>query len=67
MIIYSSNFDDLDYINAHIRHRKFTNDISSSFKLVEHIPNPYPVELSLLNSGDTSYADFYIYKIHNNI
>jgi len=62
VIIYSSNFDDLDYINAHIRHRKFINDIPSSFKLVEHIPNAYPEQISSSNSGDTSYADFFIFK-----
>ena len=60
--IYSSNYNDYDKINAHIRHRKFTDFIPDSFKLINYITNPYPISTESSNDGTTSFADFYIFE-----
>ncbi len=63
VVIYSSNFDDSENYENHVRHRKFTDWVEKnvqSFELIEHIPNKYPPE-----SGDnktSTPADFFIYK-----
>src|SRR5690606_4297622 len=64
VIVYSSNSDEHENngINAHVKHRKFTDWVSKNnpdFELIHHIPNKYPFDPGNKNS---SYADFYIFK-----
>jgi hypothetical protein len=65
VIVYSSNFDQSpDVKPSHVRHRKFTDWVSDNCKnatLIETIPNTYPYNEH--SPDDTSFADFYIYKI----
>jgi SAM-dependent methyltransferase len=62
VIIYSSNNDKKKSIVPHVKHRKFTDWVEENqknFKLLEHIPNKYP----LIDDGAReSFADFYVYK-----
>ena len=61
VIIYSNNEDSADYAE-HIKARKFTRWIEENkkdFKLIEHIPNKYPLRKGKV---DTTFSDFYIYK-----
>ncbi|MCA1371207.1 class I SAM-dependent methyltransferase [Bradyrhizobium sp. BRP14] len=62
VIIYSSNRDEISPV-PHVRHRKFTRWIDeniSGWKLFKREVNPYPE--NILHPGDTSFADFYVYK-----
>jgi hypothetical protein len=59
--IYASNFDRRDA--THVRHRRFTDWIDNNradFVLIDTIKNPYPWDPHA--SGDTSFADFFIYE-----
>lgn len=59
VIIYSSNFDA--QTARHVRHRNFTKWINNNFiewKLIERIPNRYPLKNDPENE---SFADFYIF------
>ena len=58
VIIYSSNFDDIDVVNAHVRHRNFEREIPKTFELQTHIPNRFPPE----SCEVFSLADFFVYK-----
>lgn len=64
VVIYSSNFDEADPGDAHVRHRAFTPWVERNapqWRLIKHIPNRYPFK------GDPakgSYADFFIYERH---
>jgi hypothetical protein len=63
VIIYSSDTDfQQNKQAAHIKHRKFSKWISQKqqhWKLLQYIPNKYPLENDLEYS---SFANFYIYK-----
>jgi SAM-dependent methyltransferase len=61
VVIYASNID-LAWPAAHVRHRRFTDHIAATepdWRLLAHLPNPYPYEPA--RPDDTSLADFYIY------
>jgi hypothetical protein len=53
VIIYSPDEDKV-LGGIHNKYRKFTNDISNTFQLIEFIENPY--------KGPHTQADFYIYE-----
>lgn len=63
VVIYSSNTDkNVRDQPRHVKHRKFSNWVehhAPTWKLIEHIPNKYPVNGP---DGTGSFADFYIYK-----
>ena len=61
VLIYSSNREEEAGGPAHVKHRKFTDDVAREHKkwaLVKHIPNEYPFQGDY-NTG--SSADFYLY------
>lgn len=61
VLIYSSNSEEEAGGPAHVKHRKFTDDVAREHKkwaLVKHIPNEYPFQGDY-NTG--SSADFYLY------
>lgn len=63
VIIYSCDFDEPVTRATHVRPRKFTDWVEArrpEFELVERIPNRYPAGLD--DGGDTSFADFYIFR-----
>ncbi len=65
VIIYSDNVDRPGE-SVHIRHRKFSAWIESNcpnWKLLEHIPNPYPYNPDKDSGKGTSWADFWIYEL----
>lgn len=63
VIVYSSDTDDnTGYVGTHVRHRRFTDWVSShmrDWQLLRHVPNRY--SQSRFN-GPGSFADFYIYE-----
>lgn len=65
VIIYSSNKPELnEKLNTpkHIRHRRFTDWVAQNrpdFKLIEEIPNRYPLVEG--NDPDESFADFFMF------
>lgn len=60
VIVYSSNTDERSAEQLkHVRHRRFTTWVERhlpEWKLIQHVPNKYP-----LREGLGSHADFYIY------
>jgi SAM-dependent methyltransferase len=59
--IYSSN-EEKDGGATHVRHRRFTDWIDANrpeWRLVDHVPNPYPYEREL--PLETSFADFHFF------
>lgn len=62
VIIYSSNFDSYDNINAHVRHRNFEYKVPNSFKLINQIPNDFPSKGIHDPTGKTSVSEFFIYQ-----
>jgi len=61
VIIYSSN-KDIPYAGSHIRHRRFTDFVAAElpeWRLVAHVPNPYPLDARRL--AETSFADFFVF------
>jgi hypothetical protein len=63
VLIYSSNFNSIDFENPHVRHREFVCDVPKKFTLVKKISNKYPYNKN--NPGNTSLADFYLFKKTN--
>lgn len=62
VIIYSSNTTEPS-VSPHIRHRRFTDWISThrpGWELAEHIPNRYPYDPG--DPENTSMSEFYIYS-----
>lgn len=62
VIIYSSNRRPSVWSSRHVLHRRFTDDIpvvASEWRLIEHVPNPYPPRILDLNG---SFADFFVYE-----
>ena len=64
MIIYAGDKDEPGgFYERHVRHRNITKDIAerfSNWKLNQKINNKYPPGEG---SGETSFADFFIYEI----
>lgn len=63
VIIYSSNHVD-EHPASHVEHRRFTDWIDvyhADFKLIQHIPNAYPL---VSDDKNESFADFYIFEKH---
>ena len=61
VLIYASNLDAAWPV-SHVRHRRFTDHVAatqSGWRLLAHLPNPYPYDPA--NPDDTSFADFFIY------
>lgn len=67
VIVYSSNFDQKDYMpSSHVRHRCFTKWVrinEPNWQLTRHIPNSFPY-VDNLNQG--SLADFFVFSRINN-
>lgn len=62
VVIYSDNTDTAEPEQAaHVRRRRFTDwtDQLNEWRLVEHVPNPYPFTDDL-TAG--SWSDFYVYR-----
>jgi hypothetical protein len=61
VLIYSSDREEQDELQApHVRHRQFTawvDEHASSWELVQHVPNRYPVS----DAGGGSFAEFFVY------
>ena len=63
VIIYACDMNDTGNYAPHIKTRKFTgwiDDHKQEFRLLEHIPNKYPLEKG--KGSTTSFSDFYIYE-----
>ena len=61
VLIYASNTDH-HWPAPHVRHRRFTEHVAASepdWRLLAHIPNPYPYDPA--QPDDTSFADFFVY------
>lgn len=61
VVIYSCDREGGTY-GAHVKPRVFTADVARHFpdwKLVQHAPNPYPLETHGPEAG--SWSDFYVY------
>lgn len=62
VIVYSSN-DQASWRSPHVRHREFTSWVERNrpeFRLIEHVPNPYPFDPEDLRN--TSFADFFVFQ-----
>jgi SAM-dependent methyltransferase len=65
VLVYSSNLDS-DWSSPHVRHRRFSDyvaDCRPEWRLLAHVPNPYPFEPERPDA--TSFADFFIYGRHD--
>lgn len=61
IIIYAKN-DNIDH-TQHVKFRRFSDYLNETdFKLLQHIPNPYPQTVIGRNNSKTSPSDFYIYR-----
>jgi SAM-dependent methyltransferase len=63
VVIYSSNFDEQDPADAHVRHRAFTPWVERNapqWRLIDHIPNRHPFKG---DPAEGSHADFFIYEL----
>ena len=61
VVIYASNVDAA-WPARHVRHRRFTDHVAATepdWRLLAHLPNPYPYDPTRPN--DTSFADFHVY------
>lgn len=61
VVIYASNLDAASP-SPHVRHRRFTDYVAATepdWRLLAHLPNPYPFDAA--NPDETSFADFFIY------
>jgi SAM-dependent methyltransferase len=61
-LIYSSNFD-VDWHDAHVRHRRFTNYVAATqpdWRLLAHVPNEFPYD-PRQPDDTTSFADFFVF------
>jgi SAM-dependent methyltransferase len=62
VVVYSSNTDE-PAPALHVRHRPFTRWVDENrpdWKLVEHVPNPYPYDEN--HPKTTSFADFFVFE-----
>jgi hypothetical protein len=65
VLIYASN-TDANWPAAHVRHRRFTDHVAATepaWRLLAHLPNPYPYDPA--RPDDTSFADFFFYGRHD--
>jgi hypothetical protein len=63
VIIYSSNYDDVETPGPHVRHRKFTAWIAENardWRQTGFVANRFPVDAQ--ESDETSFADFYFFE-----
>jgi len=61
VLIHSSNIDR-DWASPHVRHRRFTDHIADcrpEWRLLAHLPNPYPFDPD--RQEETSFSDFFVY------
>ncbi len=61
VLIYSSNVE-VGFTAPHVRHRRFTDAVAATqpdWRLVAHLPNPYPFDPGA--PDETSFADFFVY------
>lgn len=61
VLIHSSNVDAA-WSSPHVRHRRFTEHVADcrpEWRLLAHLPNPYPFDPE--RPEDTTFADFFIY------
>jgi hypothetical protein len=61
VVLYASNVDAASP-SPHVRHRRFTDHVAATerdWRLLAHLPNPYPYDPA--SPGETSFADFFIY------
>jgi hypothetical protein len=61
VIVYSSNCE-ADQPAVHVKHRRFTDWVDvyhADFKLVRHVPNPYPL---VADDRTGSFADFFVFE-----
>lgn len=73
VVIYSSNTSVQDEnlhdgkgVPPHVRHRRFHDWIESNrpdFELISEVPNPYPFNAK--DPKNTSFSDFYVYKLRH--
>lgn len=64
VVIYASNVDSL-WSSPHVRHRRFTDHVAAAepaWRLLAHVPNPWPFDPARLD--ETSFADFFFYGKH---
>ena len=63
VIIYACDDDQPANYAPHVKPRKFTEWVTKNrpdFRLIEHIPNRFPLEAG--KTDTTSFSDFYIYQ-----
>jgi len=61
IIIYAKN--ENIYHTQHVKFRKFSDYLDmTNYKLLQHIPNPYPQNIIGRDNTNTSPSDFYVYK-----
>ena len=61
VLIYASNLDS-DWPAPHVRHRRFTDHVAAAWpewRLLAHLPNPYPFDPARPDA--TSLSDFFVY------
>ncbi len=61
VVIYASNLDAA-WPARHVRHRRFTDHVAAAepdWRLLAHLPNPYPFDPT--DPNETSFADFFFY------
>lgn len=61
VLIYASNLD-AETGSPHVRHRRFTAHVAATepdWRLLAHLPNPYPYDAAC--PDETSFADFFVY------
>ena len=63
VLLYSCNAEMPQFNSAHVKTREFSDWIKRhrpDWQLVKHLPNKFPYDIG--NPGDTSFADFYLYR-----
>jgi len=61
VLIHSSNAES-DWSSPHVQHRRFTDHVADcrpEWRLLAHLPNPYPFDPD--RPEETSFADFFVY------
>ncbi|HTW71019.1 MAG TPA: class I SAM-dependent methyltransferase [Acetobacteraceae bacterium] len=65
VLIHSSNAER-NWSSPHVRHRRFTDHVADcrpEWRLLAHLPNPYPFDAD--RPEETSFADFFVYGRHS--
>jgi SAM-dependent methyltransferase len=61
VLVYASNQDSA-WPAQHVRHRRFTDHVADAWpewRLLAHLPNPYPFDPA--RPDETTFADFFVY------